>query len=57
MAKVNFKFYDIINWEKIIIIHKLSNISRSKDSQTVKFGHLIEYNVRNISIEEKKCIK
>ena len=57
MAKVNFKFYDIKNWEKIIITHKLSNISRSKDSQTVKFGHLIEYNVRNIFIEEKKCIK
>ena len=55
MAKVNFKFYDIINWEKIIIIHKLSNISRSKDSQTVKFGHLIEYNVRNIFIEEKNA--
>ena len=55
MAKVNFKFYDIKNWEKIIITHKLSNISRSKDSQTVKFGHLIEYNVRNIFIEEKNA--
>ena len=26
----------------------LRNISRSNDSQTIKFGQLIEYNMRNI---------
>ena len=30
-------------------IHILLNISRSKGNQTMKFGQLIEYNVRNIS--------
>ena len=29
----------------------LSNISRSKGSQTMKFGHLIECNMRNIFLE------
>ena len=28
-------------------IHILFNISRSKDNQTMKFGQLIEYNMRN----------
>ena len=31
-----------------IIIHILSNISRSKSNQTIKFGQLIDYNMRNI---------
>ena len=29
-------------------IHILPNISRSKDSETMKFGQLIEYNERGI---------
>ena len=29
----------------------LSNISRSKGNQTIKFGQLIEHNMRNISLE------
>ena len=35
----------------------LPNISRSKDNQTMKFGHLIEYNMRNIFVEKSytKC--
>ena len=33
-------------------IHKLSIISRSKANQTMKFGQLIECNMRNISLEE-----
>ena len=32
----------------IIAIHILPNISRSKDNQTMNFGMLIEYNMRNI---------
>ena len=31
-------------------IHILSNISRSKSNQTMRFGQLIEYNKRNIFI-------
>ena len=31
---------------QIIIIHKLLNISRSKDSQTMKLGQIVEFNVR-----------
>ena len=33
------------------------NISRTKSNQTMKFGQLIEYNMRNISVEKSytKC--
>ena len=30
----------------------LPNISRSKGNQTMKFGQLIEYNMRNIFLEK-----
>ena len=35
----------------------LPNISRSKGNQTVKFGQLIEYNMRNIFLKKSyaKC--
>ena len=38
-------------------IHTLPNISRSKGNQTMKFGQLIEYNLRNIFVEKSytKC--
>ena len=38
-------------------MHILSNISRSKGNQTMKFDQLIECNIRNISIERSytKC--
>ena len=39
--KVNFKF-------QTIVIHILPNISRSKENQTMKFGQVIECNMRNI---------
>ena len=40
-----------------IVIHILHNISRSKNNQTMKFGQLIECNMRNIFIEKSytKC--
>ena len=40
-----------------VIIYMLSNISRSKGSQAMKFGQLIEYNTRNIFLEKSytKC--
>ena len=34
--------------KQTVTIHILPNISRSKGSQTMKFGQLIEYNMRNI---------
>ena len=33
---------------QVISIHILSNISRGKDNQAIKFGQLIEYNVGKI---------
>ena len=39
-----------------ITINMLSDISRSKNNHTIKFGQLIEYNVRNIFLE-KQCTK
>ena len=50
-AMVNFKIYDVTHRTKIFITHILPNISRSKESQTIKF-QLIEYNMRNIFLEK-----
>ena len=38
-------------------IHTMANISRSKGNQTMRFGQLIEYNMRNIFFEKSytKC--
>ena len=38
-------------------MHILPNISISKSNQTMKFGHLIEYNMRNIFVQKSytKC--
>ena len=39
-----------------IAIHVLSNISRSKGSQAMKFGQLIEHNMRNVFFKSyTKC--
>ena len=38
--------------EKTIAIHKFTNITRSKGNQTMKFGQIIEYNMRNIFLEK-----
>ena len=42
-----------------IAIHIFPNISRSKGNQTVKFGQLIEYDMRNTFVEKSytKCCK
>ena len=34
--------------KQVIAIHLLPNILRSKDNETMKFGELIKYNLRNI---------
>ena len=43
--------------KQIITIHIKSNISKIKGNQTMKFCHLIEYNMRNIFLEKSypKC--
>ena len=35
-----------------IVIYILSNISRSKCNQTMKFGQLVDYDMRNIFLEK-----
>ena len=37
--------------KQTIAIHTFPNISRSKGSQTIKFGQSIEYNMRNIFLK------
>ena len=37
---------------QIVTMHILLNIPRSKGNQTMKFGQLIEYNMRNICLEK-----
>ena len=49
--KVNFKICDVTNLKQTIAIHVLPNISRSKSNQTMIFGQLIEYKMRNIFLE------
>ena len=55
-AKVSLKICDVINWEKIITIHIFPNIWRSKGNQTMKFGQLIEYNMRHIFLKKSYTI-
>ena len=43
--------------QQIFTIRILSSISRGKSNQIIKFGHLIEYIIRNIFLEKSasKC--
>ena len=43
--------------QQTIEIHILTNTSRSKDNQSIKFARLKEYNMRNIFLEKSytKC--
>ena len=43
--------------QQTIVIRILPSISRSKGNPTMKFGQLIEYNLRNIFLEKSytKC--
>ena len=38
--------------KQAIVINILSNVSRSKDNQAMKFYQLIEYNMENIFLEK-----
>ena len=44
--------------QQIIMIYILSDISRRKGNQTMKFGQLIEYSMMNIFLEKSytKCV-
>ena len=44
--------------QQVIAIHILSNISRSKVNQTIKFSQLIQYKMRNIFLEKSytQCV-
>ena len=53
-VKVNFKIYDVIDWQQVIAILMMSSISRSKGSQAMKFGQLTEDNTKNILLQ-KSC--
>ena len=44
---VNFKFMTSQTGQQIITIQILPDILRSKDNPTMKYGQLIEYNIRN----------
>ena len=46
------KFMTSQTGQQAITIHTLPNISRRKDNHTMKFGQLIEYNMRNIFLEK-----
>ena len=42
--------------KQTIAIHILANISQTKGNQTMKFGQLIEYNMRIIFLEKSYTI-
>ena len=54
--KVNFKIRDVTTWLTNNYNTQYNN-SRSKGNQEMKFGQLIEYNMRNIFVETSyiKC--
>ena len=49
--------YDVATWEANNCNVYMADISRTKGNQTVKFGQLIEHNMRNIFLEKQytKC--
>ena len=50
------KFMTSDTGQQVITIHELFNISRSKDKQTMKFDHLIKYNLRNIFLRKLELV-
>ena len=56
--QVNFKIYDITNWEanNYNTVHKLQDISRSKCNQIMTFDQLMKYIMGTIVLE-KLCTK
>ena len=56
-VKLISKFMTSQPGKQTIVIHTLPNISRIKVNQTMKFGQLIEYDIRNTFLEKSyaKC--
>ena len=54
-AKVNLKIYSLTSWTQTIGIKILSDISKSKNNQSIKLVKLIEYNVRNSFLQKSSC--
>ena len=54
---INFKIYTSQTGKQVTTIHVLTDVSKSKGKQAMKFGQLIEYNMRNIFLEKSytKC--
>ena len=52
MIRLISKFMTSRPGKQTISIHILPNISRSKDNQLMKFGQLIEHNMRDIFLEK-----
>ena len=50
--RLSLKFMTSQLGEQTITIHTLPNISRSKDDKKMKFGQLIEYNMRKNFLEK-----
>ena len=50
--QAHFKIYDFTTFKKTTAIHILPNILRSESNQTMKFGLLIEYNMKKILLEK-----
>ena len=49
--EVNFKNCNVTTWLITILMHILTNISRGKGNQAMKFGQLVEYNIENIFVK------
>ena len=49
---MNFEIYDVTAWLTNNCNTHIAQYSRSKDKQTMKFGQLIEYNIKNIFVEK-----
>ena len=47
---INFKIDDVVNW--LTNNYNMTNISKTKGNQAMKFGHLIKYNTRNVFLEK-----
>ena len=55
-AKVNSQIYDVTNWETNNQNVHIAQYLKRYWNQTMKFSQLIEYNMRNIFLEQS-CIK
>ena len=57
MKRLILKFMTSQPGKETVIVHIFPNISRIKDIEKIKYGHLIEYNMRNFFLEKSytKC--